>query len=447
MNLSVAVITLGCAKNSVETDYIKGTLKQAGYQIIDDPSQAEIIVVNTCGFIEPAKQESIDTILELAEYKKDGLCRGLIVAGCLGQRYPEQLFSKLPEVDAIIGIAAADELLAVIERVLVGERIKVVKSPPLRVEKHRPRDIPTSASAYLQIADGCDNFCAYCTIPLIRGRYRSRSLESLLKEAEFLVERGVKEINLIAQDITQYGTDTSGLQMLDKLVNELYRLKDLKWIRLLYVQPQGFSNRLLSLLTENAKVCKYVDIPFQHASNKLLRKMKRQGTQRDYSNLIRRLRKEIPEVVLRTSVIVGFPGETEADFQELVSFIKEVQFDRLGVFQYSAEEGTAAFKFSHQISSQVKQERYDQLLEIQETISFEKNKGYLGKEFEVLIEDISNENGFEFEGRSFAQAPEVDGLVLIGKNGNENSCVQIGDFVKVKVKAVEGYDLIGEIIC
>lgn len=443
MGLMAIVVTLGCAKNIVESEYIEGYLKKINLKIVSELKDADVIIINTCGFIETAKQESIDVILELAEYKNKYKCRALIVAGCLAQRYSNELLKEMPEIDAVVGISKIETFNSVIEKVLSGERVKEVDSSPAIISSGEFRNIKKSPSAYLQISDGCNNFCSFCAIPLIRGRYRSRSVKSLVEETEVLVESGVKEICLIGQDITKYGIDLNEGSDLKNLIDSLLKISGLEWIRLLYLQPEGVSDELIRSISENEKICNYLDIPFQHAGSKILKMMNRAGTKKDYLALISKLKKEIPDLAVRTSVIVGFPEETENDFEELVSFVKEAKFDYVGVFQYSKEENTAAALYPNQILSEIKQYRYDQIRAIADSISFEINESLINKTFNVLIEKESSEEDFDYEGRIFRQAPEVDGSVLISNPTGKK--LKIGDLVEVKINSTEDYDFFGDV--
>ncbi len=435
--ISVAMITLGCARNEVESDYTRASLEDGGFEIVPDTTQADVIIVNTCGFIEPAKQESINTVLELSELKESGRLRALILAGCLGQRYSKELLSNLPEVDAVLGITMSNELKEVIPRVLEGNRLALVGKPAEVLEK-RNRYITPSSSAYLQIADGCDRICTYCAIPLIRGWYRSKPIENLLEEAENLISSGCKEINLVAQDITRYGLDLYGRCLLPELLAELIALGP-SWIRLLYLEPDGVTDEIIEVIGAEEKICSYLDIPFQHASNRILKEMKRWGRKENYLKLIELLRREIPEIALRTSLIVGFPGENESDFKELEEFVKQIEFDYLGVFQFSPEEGTKAFSLPNRVDSSTKESRYRQIIAVQEKIREKKNRGLMGKQLEVLITDVKADNEYLLVGRSKYQAPEVDGEIYVKGKGRPS------ETVKVRIQKAEIYDLYGEI--
>lgn len=435
--VSAAVVTLGCARNEVESDFARGSLRDSGFELVKSVDEAEVILVNTCGFIEPAKQESIDTILELAQLKLKGKCRSLILAGCLGERYPQELFSSLPEVDAVVGISGWSQLESIIAQTLKGKRLVSVGKEKEIVEKGK-RYVEYHPSAYLQIADGCNRCCSYCAIPLIRGRYRSRPLSELVEEAEQLTRAGAREMNLIAQDISQYGFDLYGETKLADLLGELAAIENLEWIRLLYFDPAGVRPDVMEKVATNEKICHYLDIPFQHGSDRILKAMKRPGTKEEYLRIIENLRTAMPDVALRTSVIVGFPGETEREFRELAGFIKEAEFDYLGVFQFSPEEGTKAFSMPAQVPPEIRQERYHALLALQEKIRVEKNRELMGKTFEILVERKTKEDGFNLTGRNRRQAPEVDGEVYVeGK-------AEPGDLIKARIEKAEVYDLFGE---
>ena len=435
----VKIITLGCPKNEVDTDAIKWHLLQSGYELINDSRESDIFVVNTCGFIDQAKAESLEEILNLINLKKTNKNKKLIVAGCLAQRYPGQLWKEIPEIDGILGISEIKNISRMCDEIGRDKRICLI-SPPLLKENEETikREVSDLPFAYLRIADGCNNCCTYCSIPLIRGKYRSRSIESLVSEAEFLTKKGVKEINLIAQDTTLYGTDVYGKSHLPQLLTPLTEIPDIKWIRILYTHPAHYSDELIDTIASNPKICKYLDIPLQHISDRLLTFMNRRVKRKEILNLLEKLRKKIPDLTLRTTFLVGFPGETESDFNQLLDFIEQIRFDKVGIFTYSREEDTKAYDFKHQIPSRVKQERLDRLLLLQQQISLEKNKSKIGKKMTMLVEGKSEENCFF--GRSQAEAPEVDGLIYIkGKKLN------IGNFVKIEIAEALDYDLIGEI--
>jgi ribosomal protein S12 methylthiotransferase len=435
----VKIITLGCPKNEVDTDTIKWHLKQSGYELSEDLRQADIFVVNTCGFIDQAKAESLEEIWKIISLKKKNKNKKLIVAGCLAQRYPDQLWKEIPEIDGILGIAEIKNIGKTCDEIIQNRRICLIRPPLLKEnEEIVKRAVSDRPFAYLRITDGCNNCCTYCSIPLIRGKYRSRSIESLLKEAEFLAKRGAKEINLIAQDTTMYGVDIYGKLHLPQLLTSLSEISDIKWIRILYTHPAHYSDKLIDTIASNPKVCKYLDIPIQHISDRLLSVMNRRVKRKEIANLIEKLRKKIPNVTLRTTFLVGFPGEAESDFNELFDFVEQTRFDKVGIFAYSREEDTKAYDLKHQIPSKIKLDRLDRLLLLQQKISLEKNKSKIGKKLTVLVEGKSEGNGYF--GRSQSEAPEVDGLIYI-KGYKLNS----GNFVKVKITEALDYDLIGEI--
>jgi ribosomal protein S12 methylthiotransferase len=434
----VNIITLGCPKNEVDSDVLKWHLLQKGYQLTEKLKDSDIILINTCGFIDQAKAESLEEIWKVIDLKNRDKGKKLIVAGCLAQRYPDQLWKEIPEIDGIMGITEFKNIGKVCDQIRKDKRVCLI-SPPVKKEDQEiiKRAISDRPFAYLRIADGCNNCCSYCTIPLIRGSFRSRSIESLLREAEFLANKGVKEINLIAQDTTLYGADIYGKPQLPRLLSSISEIPEIKWIRLLYTHPAHYSNELIDTIASSPKVCKYLDIPLQHISDKILSLMNRKVTKKKIIGLIEKLRKKIPDLVLRTTFLVGFPSETESDFDELLNFVEETRFDKVGIFAYSREENTKAYDLKHQIPSRIKHDRLDRLLLLQQKISLEKNQSKVGKKMTVLVEGKSEENGFF--GRSQAEAPEVDGLIYI-----KGDKIKIGDFVEVKVTKALDYDLIGE---
>lgn len=430
---------MGCAKNLVDTEVMLGLMQENGIELTDNPADAEILIVNTCAFILSAKEESITTILNLAEYKS-GRCRALIVAGCLGQLYKRELLDEMPEVDAVIGTGAWNRIMEAIEEVLSGRRVILIGAREIIYDSKTPRIRTTPAyTAYVKIAEGCNNRCAFCSIPLIRGRQISRTIEDIRAEVERLVSQGVKEINLIAQDTTAYGTDLYGRPKLVELLHELVKT-DAHWIRILYAYPRRFSDELIDLIAREPKICNYVDLPLQHASNKILRRMNRPDTRESIEALLKKIRAKIPGVVIRSTFIVGFPSETEKDFLELKNFLQEQRLDKVGVFTYSQEEDTAAYDFPDQISEEVMQERYHELMSIQSLISQELNEELEGQELEVLIEGRDEETSQVVAGRSYRDAPEVDGLVYIENDGRSEA----GDIVRVKVLAGFVYDIAAE---
>lgn len=445
--MKIGVVSLGCPKNLVDSETMLGLIHEENYEITNDPSEAEIIIVNTCGFIESAKEESINTILQMAEYKKSGSCKYIIVTGCLSQRYAEELFSELPEADAIAGVEVYDEIGSIIKRVMNGERfIMLERSKPDVIytskETFLPRILTTpSYTAYLKIAEGCDNCCSYCAIPKIRGPYRSKPMEQVLKEAKALADNGVKELIVVAQDTTRYGEDLPGGKLLlADLLKELNKIESLKWIRVMYCYPNNFTDELIETFASLDKVCKYVDLPLQHASNRLLASMNRYDTREEVETLLSKLRKRIPGIVIRTTFIVGFPGETDADFEELKEFVEQQRFENAGVFAYSQEEGTVAGALPNQIPDEIKQERYHELMALQAQISEEIHKDTEGQTLEVLVEGIEEDGSGLHYGRSYREAPDIDGLVFIENPGD----IKPGCFVKVNILQGFTYESVGE---
>lgn len=445
--MKIGVVSLGCPKNLVDSETMLGLIHEENYEITNDPSEAEIIIVNTCGFIESAKEESINTILQMAEYKKSGSCKYIIVTGCLSQRYAEELFNELPEADAIAGVEVYDEIGSIIKRVINGERfIMLERSKPDVIytskETFLPRILTTpSYTAYLKIAEGCDNCCSYCAIPKIRGPYRSKPMEQVLKEAKALAANGVKELIVVAQDTTRYGEDLPGGKLLlADVLKELNKIKSLKWIRVMYCYPNNFTDELIETFASLDKVCKYVDLPLQHASNRLLASMNRYDTREEVETLLAKLRKRIPGIVIRTTFIVGFPGETDADFEELKEFVEQQRFENAGVFAYSQEEGTVAGAMPNQIPDEIKQERYHELMALQAQISEEIHKDTEGQTLEVLVEGIEEDSSGLHYGRSYREAPDIDGLVFIENPGD----IKPGCFVKVNILQGFTYESVGE---
>ena len=445
--MKIGVVSLGCPKNLVDSEIMLGLIHEEKYEITNDPSEAEIIIVNTCGFIESAKEESINTILQMAEYKKSGSCKYIIVTGCLSQRYAEELFNELPEADAIAGVEVYDEIGSIIKRVMNGERfIMLERSKPDVIytskETFLPRILTTpSYTAYLKIAEGCDNCCSYCAIPKIRGPYRSKPMEQVLKEAKALADNGVKELIVVAQDTTRYGEDLPGGKLLlADLLKELNKIESLKWIRVMYCYPNNFTDELIETFASLDKVCKYVDLPLQHASNRLLASMNRYDTREEVETLLVKLRKRIPGIVIRTTFIVGFPGETDADFEELKEFVEQQRFENAGVFAYSQEEGTVAGAMPNQIPDEIKQERYHELMALQAQISEEIHKDTEGQTLEVLVEGIEEDGSGLHYGRSYREAPDIDGLVFIENPGD----IKPGCFVKVNILQGFTYESVGE---
>ncbi len=439
--MKILFISLGCDKNLVDTEMMLGMLVQRGYTITDDEAQADVAVVNTCCFINDAKQESINTLLEMAELKKSGSIKALVAAGCLAQRYSREIQEEIPEVDAIVGTTAIDAIADTIDMALMGNvknHIEDINRKPVYDKK---RIVTTGGHfAYLKIAEGCDKHCSYCIIPKVRGNYRSIPMESLIKEACELVEFGVKELILVAQETTLYGVDLYGKKSLSELLHRLCEIKGLYWIRILYCYPEEITDELIETIKTEDKICHYLDIPIQHASDRILKRMGRRTTREDLINIIRKLRTQIPDICLRTTLITGFPGETEEDHESLISFIDEMEFDRLGVFQYSPEEDTPAAEFANQVSDEIKADRQADLMELQQEIAYEKAEAMEGMRLTVMVEGkVPDENAYV--ARSYKDAPNVDGFVFI-QTARE---LMTGDFVRVRITGAYEYDLIGEI--
>ena len=439
--MKAGFVSLGCSKNLVDTEVMLGLIKERSIELVNDPAEADILIVNTCAFIQSAKEESINTILNMAEYKDPtkGHCKTLIIAGCLGQRYGQELLDELPEADGIIGTEAWDRITEVIDETLKGNRL-VIKGDEKIYDASVPR-IPTTPqhTAYVKIAEGCNNRCAFCAIPLIRGKFRSRKIEDIVAEVKALAAKGVKEIVLIAQDTTNYGHDIYGKPQLAKLLKELCRIEDIKWIRTLYSYPRFFSDELIDVLASEDKLVKYVDIPLQHANNQVLRSMRRPDTREEIEALLNKLRQRVPGVVIRSTFIVGFPGETPEQFAELKDFITKQRFDHVGIFTYSKEEDTPAADMDNQVDEAVMQDRYHELKAVQSLISQEINESLEGQVLEVIVEGHT-EDGMPF-GRSYRQADDVDDLVYI--EGDTES--QVGDVVKVRILQGFTEDLVGEL--
>ncbi len=432
--MKVGFISLGCSKNLVVTEEIIGLFKKRNYQIVGDPAEAEILLINTCGFIESAKEEGIQTILEMADYKEDK-CKYLIVTGCLVERYEEELRKEMPEVDLFVSIKDYDKLWEKIDN-LVNNKNEDDKL------SYKHRVLTTGDTmAYLKIAEGCSNYCTYCAIPYIQGKYISRKYEDILDEANMLAKKGIQELVVIAQDTTKYGLDLYDKARLPELLNDLCKIDGIKWIRFLYSYPESITDELIEVVKNNDKICKYFDLPIQHISDEVLKKMNRKSDGNTIRNLIRKLRKEIPEVILRTTLIVGFPGETEDNFNELCEFVKESKFDRLGAFAYSAEDGTPAAKFPNQIEENVKNCRRDTIMEIQQTVSFNNLSNKVGNVYECIVENIT-EDGEYYVARSYMDVPSEDGVIYVKYNPE----YMINEFVSVKITGSDEYDLYGEFI-
>lgn len=435
--MKVGFVSLGCSKNLIDTEMAIGLFKRNNFEIVNDVEKAEIIIVNTCGFIESAKQEAINTILEMAEYKEKGTCKYLVVMGCLVQRYKKELQKALPEVDLFIEINDYGSYWDKILELLDEEE----KPDTINNLCYMDRVISTgNKTAYLKIAEGCSNRCTYCAIPYIRGPYVSRPMEEVLEEAKKLTTAGIKELIVIAQDTTRYGEDLYGESKLSDLLNELCKIDGFEWIRFLYAYPESITDELIQTVKNNPKICNYFDIPIQHISDAVLKRMNRRTTGKQIEELINKIKKQIPDVILRTSLIVGFPGETEEDFNKLYEFVKKRYFDKLGVFTYSKEDGTPAARLKEQIHPATKKKRYNLIMSVAKDISAEKLKSYIGKEYKVLVEDTTFDHKF-CVGRSYMDIPDTDGMVII----KDCDAKLVGEFVNCKVTAVNNYDLIAKI--
>lgn len=440
--MKVMFISLGCDKNLVDTENMLGILRTKGFEFTDDEMRADVIAINTCCFINDAKQESIETILQMAERKKDGVCKALVVAGCLAQRYQDEIIKEIPEVDAFIGTSSYDKIGEAIISVLEGKGYRCADDADRLVVTNENRVITTGGFyEYLKIAEGCDKHCTYCIIPKIRGSYRSYTVEYLVKQAEFLVNAGVKELILVAQETTMYGVDLYGKKSLPMLIRELAKIEELKWIRILYCYPEEIDDELIEVIKNEPKVCHYLDMPIQHASDNILRKMGRRTNKQQLVEIIGKLRREIPDIALRTTLITGFPTETQQDFEQLYEFVDEMEFDRLGVFTYSPEENTPAAQMDGQIDEDVKAVRRDEIMQLQQEVSIDIANDMIGKIVDCIIEGKIEDDDV-YVGRSYKDAPNVDGYVFI--NSKEN--LMSGDMVKVHIEHAKEYDLIGSIV-
>ena len=440
--MNILFVSLGCDKNLVDTEVLLGLLASRGHQMVDSEEIADVIVINTCCFIHDAKEESIQTILEMAEYKKAGSCKALIVTGCLAQRYKQEIIDEIEEVDAVLGTTSYDKIVEAIDEALAGHtsvEMTDIDALPLVESK---RLVTTGGHfAYLKIAEGCDKHCTYCIIPKIRGNFRSVPIERLLKEAEDLVAQGVKEIILVAQETTLYGKDLYGEKSLHKLLRELCKISGLRWIRILYCYPEEITDELIQVIKEEDKICNYLDLPIQHASDGILKRMGRRTSKEQLVEIIGKLRKEIPDIAIRTTLITGFPGETQEQHEELMEFVDEMEFDRLGVFTYSPEEDTPAAVMPDQIPEDVKEDRQAELMELQQEIAFDLAEEMIGREVLVMIEGkVADENAYV--GRTYKDAPNVDGLIFVESEEELMS----GDFARVRITGALEYDLMGEII-
>lgn len=437
--MKLLFVSLGCDKNLVDSEDMLGVLTRAGHEIVDDENEAEAIIINTCCFINDAKEESVETILEMAEYKKAGTCKVLIVTGCMAQRYKQEIIEEIPEVDAVLGTTSYGEILKAVEEAVAGRHYQEYKDIDYLVPDQGKRVLTTGGHfAYLKIAEGCDKHCTYCIIPKLRGKFRSVPMERLIRQAEELAEQGVKELILVAQETTLYGKDLYGEKSLHRLLKELCKVKGIRWIRILYCYPEEIYDELLQTMKEEPKICHYLDLPIQHASDAVLKRMGRRTTRKELTEKIQKLREEIPDIVLRTTLITGFPGETEEDHETLMEFVDEMEFDRLGVFTYSAEEDTPAASMEGQIPEEVKEERRDALMELQQEVSYDKGTERIGQELLVMIEGkVSGESAYI--ARTYGDAPKVDGYIFV----QTGELLVTGDFARVRVTGAMEYDLIG----
>lgn len=440
MNYKVGMISLGCPKNQVDAEHMLAMMDAEGWEIVDYVDGCDVVIVNTCGFIDDAKKEAIENILDMVELKKEGVISKIIVTGCLAQRYKDEIVKEIPEVDAVVGIGANGDIIKTVEEVMSGVDT-IEKYPPqceLPLEGQRILTTP-QYWAYLKIGEGCSNRCTYCTIPSIRGNMRSRSMENVIDEAKQLAELGVKELILIAQDTTSYGLDLYGELKLPELLNELCKIDSIEWIRLLYCYPDRITDELIETMKNQEKIVNYIDLPLQHADDKILKAMNRRGDQALIRSVISKLRLEIPDVVIRTTFIVGFPGEGEEEFETLAEFVNEIEFDRLGVFTFSPQEGTPAYDMDNQVEDDVKTRRGEVIMQDQYSIMEEKNNEKIGKTYKVVVEDYDGYSD-SYTGRTYMDAPEIDGLVKFTSHKD----LDIGDFVDVEIFDIEDYDLIGE---
>ena len=440
--MKILFISLGCDKNLVDTEVMLGMLASRGYEMTNDEQEADIIVINTCCFIHDAKEESIQNILEMAEYKKNGSAKALIVTGCMAERYRQEILDEIPEVDEVLGTTAYDRILDAVDAALAGQHEVMTADLDALPLPETKRLVTTGGHfAYLKIAEGCDKHCTYCIIPKIRGNFRSVPMERLLKEAQDLAEQGVKELILVAQETTLYGKDLYGEKSLPKLLRELCKISGIRWIRILYCYPEEITDELIKVMREEPKICHYLDLPIQHANDTILKRMGRRTSKQELIDIVQKLRKEIPDICLRTTLITGFPGETQEQHEEVMEFIDTLEFDRLGAFTYSPEEDTPAATFEDQIDEEVKEDRQADIMELQQEIAFDKAEDMIGREVLVMIEGkVADENAYV--GRTYRDAPNVDGLIFI------NTDVELisGDFAKVKVTGALDYDLIGELM-
>ena len=442
MSYNVTLLSLGCAKNRVDAEILLYNLKDAGYNIVSSVSLADVVIINTCGFIDDAKKESIDEILSVAELKNRGLIKAIIVTGCLAERYKNEVLKEIPEVDAVIGIGANNNIADVVDKAIMG--VKTEDFPNKLLLPLNGKRIQTTPKyyAYLKVADGCDNRCTYCAIPLIRGKFRSRRMEDILSEAEYLAKNGVKELLVIAQDTTRYGEDIYGELKLPELLKKLCKIDGIKWIRILYCYPDRITDELIDVISKEEKVLNYIDIPLQHCNKRILKLMNRNGDKESLTNLLKKIRQKIPDVILRTTFICGFPGETDEEFNELAEFLKEIKFERMGCFMYSQEEDTPASYMDNQVDNEVKFRRQEILMEEQMRIMEENSIKMLGKTITVLFEGYDDESNLYF-GRSVADSPDIDGRVYFDILDKD---VKEGEFLNIKINKFDNCDLIGEIV-
>ena len=435
-----SLMTLGCPKNEVDSQHMNGFLRgEDDFLYTDSFEEAEVIIINTCGFIQDAKEESIETILAALEYKKQYNCKSVVVTGCLTQRYSEELEADIPEIDAVLGTSNFDKIAEVIRESLEGKDTGGIEEAGFDYSSSLPRELDNDVYAYLKIAEGCNNNCTYCSIPQIRGAVKSRSIADIAAEAEKIAESGIKELIIIAQDTTQYGVDIYGRSALAPLLKRLAEVEGIKWIRVLYSYPEFITDEIIDVFAEEEKICNYFDLPIQHSSQKIRKLMNRKGNEEDIANIINKIRNKIPDAKIRTSLIAGFPGENEQDFQNLKKFVEKFKFDRLGVFEFSREEGTAAYNLDNRVPEEIKAERKEEIMQLQQEISLAKNRELIGRKIEVIIEDQDQEN---YLARSRYDSPEIDNQIYISKNEAE---LEIGEIYQALIKEAFHYDLIGEI--
>ena len=437
--MKILFISLGCDKNLADSEEMLGLLTAGGHEITDDETQADAIVINTCCFIKDAKEESVETILEMAEYKKTGSCHALIVTGCMAQRYQKEIIEEVPEVDAVLGTTSYGDIVKALEEAVAGNHFEEFRDIDYLPDTGSKRVLTTGGHfGYLKIAEGCDKHCTYCIIPKLRGKFRSVPMERLIAQAEDMAEQGVKELILVAQETTVYGKDIYGKKSLHILLKKLCEIRGIRWIRILYCYPEEIYDELIETIRDEKKICHYLDIPIQHASDRILKRMGRRTSKQELIDIVGKLRKEIPDIVLRTTLITGFPGETEEDHEELKEFVDEMEFDRLGVFTYSPEENTPAAEMADQVPEEVKEERRDELMELQQEISYDRGQDRIGQELLVMIEGkVADESAYI--GRTYGDAPKVDGYIFV----QTGELLMTGDFAKVRVTGALEYDLIG----